>query len=71
MLNMSTSTASPTLATDAVKRLARFLFDDPAELTDEAVVALLAAYGIDLNAAVAEFKSRVIAAFARLDAKAA
>ena len=73
MLSMHTtpppSTPSSTPATDAVKRLWLFRCDDPTEMTDEEVIALLTADGIDVNAAVAELKSKIAAAFARLDAE--
>jgi hypothetical protein len=52
-----------------VKRLWLFRCDDPTEMTDEEVIALLTADGIDVNAAVAELKSKIAAAFARLDAE--
>ena len=70
MVSMHTTTHSLTPATNAVKRLWLFLCDDPTELTDEEVFALLTADGIDVDASVAEFKRKVIAAFARLDAAA-
>ena len=55
-----------TPATDAVRRLHRFLIEDPEEMSNERVIAALAADGIDVNKAVSEIKKKIQQAQNRL-----
>jgi hypothetical protein len=61
-------TKSPTPATDTLKRLHRFLTDDPAELTDEQVAARLEAEGIDAAQAANQIREKIRAAITALPA---